>query len=60
MVASDNAFKLAAEVDAIVTVSVPAVVVRVTLDPAANVRVSVEESATTLSCPATAIVSKRF
>ena len=33
---------------AIVTVSVPAFVVIVTFDPAANVRVSVAESATTL------------
>ena len=43
-------------VAAIVTVSLDAFVVSVTLEPAAKVRVSVAESATTLSCPLTAIV----
>ena len=43
-----------------VTVSLPAVVVNVTFEPAAKVSVSVAESATTLSCPATAMVEKAF
>ena len=45
---------------AIVTVSVPALVVRVTFDPAASVKVSVELSATTLLWPETAIVWNLF
>ena len=40
--------------------SVPAVVVMVTLEPAASVRVSVVVSATTSSCPDTDIVLKEF
>ena len=43
----------------IVIVSVPASVVMVILVPAANVNVSDEASATTLLCPATAMVLKR-
>ena len=43
---------------AMVTVSVLSLVVIVTLLPAANVNVSVAESATTLFCPETAIVLK--
>ena len=44
----------------IVIVSVPSSVVIVTFDPATKVNVSVEESATTLFCPSTAIVVKAF
>ncbi len=44
--------------DAMVIVSDPALVVRVIFDPAAKVKVSVCESATTLSWPAMAIVLK--
>ena len=47
-------------VAAIVTVSLAAVVVIVTLLPAANVRVSVVVSATTSSCPATDMVLKEY
>jgi hypothetical protein len=43
---------------AMVMVSVPASVVMVMLDPATKVKVSELESATTLLCPATAIVAK--
>ena len=44
--------------EATVIVSDPAAVVIVTFDPAAKVRVSVAESATTSVCPDTAIVLK--
>ena len=47
-------------VEAIVIVSLPAVVVIVTLEPAANVKVSVVVSATTSSCPDTDIVLKEY
>ena len=53
-------FCVLASVDAIVTVSLDALVVNVTFDPAANVSVAVFESATTVSCPLTAIVLTIF
>ena len=46
--------------DAIVTLSVPGVVVNVTFDPATSVSVSVFASATTFDCPETAIVVNAF
>ena len=45
---------------AIVTLSPLASVVNVTFEPATKVRVSVDESATTLDCPETAIVENAF
>ena len=45
---------------AIVTLSVEASVVIVTLEPATNVSVSVVESAATVDCPATATFEKAF